>query len=159
MREPKLGDVVYLKSCPEQPMTVAGYDVKAAVYGVVWISEKQGHAMNVPGATLVVAEDQGDASQANEHLAAALAHNNEMSRQLVAVNEELVPAKAELASLKKERLAAVLEARKGLQEVNADASPIELVRQLLQRVETLKREGNEQIGALQQKLALSESQR
>lgn len=133
-------------------MTVAGYDTKSQLYGVVWIHDGHGHALNVSAQSLCKSSDADDLAAAKDLLSQALRQNDEVGRKLLEINEELKPLKAEFFQMKQDLLGALMASRKTIQEVSADATALQLVTALVERAETFKREGNAQIEALTKRL-------
>lgn len=148
--EPKLGDVVALKSAPEQPMTVIGYDTKVQLYGVMWLSpDAQGHVISLPAAALQKHEAlegaQVDAAQLTAALEQAGSEVNRLRAELAQAIEMNQNAGRQLAG-----------ASAGLRKIvppeawSTDLGSMSI--EAVTRHETIKREANEQISRLAQRV-------
>lgn len=150
MWEPKLGDVVTLRSAPEQRLTVTGYDNEKKMYGVFWLTpDGNGHAVGLPPCALAAVSQLGVVSQLEAQLNKQVGDLQATIAELQAENTRL---NAYGANVHEELTKALLVARTVIPEVDAETRPSTIMQALVDRAETLKREGNSVIQGLQKKL-------
>lgn len=143
MWEPKLGDVVTLRSNPDRHMTVVAYQSDKKMYDVLWLNEQgAANAIAVSAVALQKVEEEAPAAPVIDPRATA------EWQALVELAKMAETYKAEIAELKNERLRAILASRAVLEEVAADAQPDVLVNQIVDRFRQMKTESNEQISRL-----------
>lgn len=151
--EPKLGDIVTLRSSPDVPMTVCGYEREKKLYTVIWMTEAgAANYISTVAEALAKAAEGPDTAALQAHTAELRTELGNVSRMLAEVSRERGALAAELASHKVANVRAVLSARELLQEVRADAMADELVLATVERFKLMQAEANEQIARAQGKL-------
>lgn len=142
--EPKLGDIVTLKSETDIPMTVIGYDPSKRVYGVAWIApDKQGHAMSVPAEALAKYE------KAPEVDPAELAQGLQIASQELESMRSVLAQSRESLTLAGNQLSEICSALQRIVPKEAwSSNPTAMAAEAARRYETMRLEANEQITRL-----------
>jgi hypothetical protein len=147
MYEPKPGDVVALRSSPHVHMTVVAFDMKDGFYELFWIND-QGAANAIRLKAIALTKVEQDDAPPPE-LAETQAELARAAGAASALQIENATLRSEIAELKGAHVRAVLHARAALDVVQADAQPDAIVQELVRRLDTFKREANQQIAELQ----------
>ena len=153
MWEPKLGDVVALRSHPDHRMTVVGYNREKKFYSCVWATETgAANGIDIIAEGLCKVEEGPDSQALRDRIQEVQIESTQISRMLADVSRERGAIAAELALHKAANVRAVLAARKVLDEVRADAPADELVGAVADRYQALQRDANQQIERIRTKL-------
>lgn len=139
---PKLGDVVTLASSPQQPMTVIGFQKEKDFYDVLWLNEQGGaNGIGVPSHALREVKDEPVPSAPDPRASVEWQQMAEAAQQAATYAQEI-------GELKKSHAKCVFAGSRVLDQVRGDDTPDVIVMQLVERIETIKREANQQIEKL-----------
>lgn len=137
--QPKLGDVVTLRSDDDFRMTVTGYDKEHDAYGVLWIdSNGSPHGCNLPAKALASVEPEApdpETQAAIQQAAAVIAQLRERLDQATEMNQTAG-----------KQIFALMDALHRIvprESWSNDAT--ELAAEAVRRVETMRSEANQQL--------------